>query len=1301
MNISLGIDLGASAVKYALINEDNLLLTSAYQLSFGRPLPVLLSMLASLEAQIDPQATLTVAISGNTSALLSGCGLFPVNEIAAIRSGIARLYPAAEFVIEIGGQNSKFLSGLHGNLQLFTGSNCAAGTGSFLEDQMSRLNMDISDYSACIKRAASVPRIAGRCSVFSKTDIIHHGQQGVPADDILLGLAYAVVRHYKSAVAKNITINAPVAFIGGTGFNLGIIQAVREIFHLREQDLFISQECGIVQALGTAILAKDRGTAASLAQLTKQIRSASEIPASICGTLPPLPEEAPRLMPVPTISVSKEEPLSCALGVDVGSTSTNLVLLDTETNNMIDSQYLRTAGNPLGAVMKGLASIQERLARKITICAVGTTGSGREYIGRRIGADCMRDEITAQATAALHFVPEADTVFEIGGQDSKYIRCSNGEIKEFEMNKICAAGTGAFIEEQAARMGLSLTEFYTLALQSEKPLDLGERCTVFIESAINREIAKGQAPEDITAGLCHAIVSNYLSKVVGDRPVGSKIVFLGGLAFNPAIVGAFRSHFGDRLVIPEYFSVSGAVGAALLANAEIMATGKATCFKGYPGCTEDRQASPSPAPAAAESPQTALLQKMEQFLLGDYTGVRDPRKKTIGIPRALTIYRMFPLFYEFFSQLGYNVLLSSKTDDTIIRKSQEYTREETCYPVKLMHGHMAELAEQKVDYIFMPRVHTMKHEISRTKRNFGCVYMQTAPVITANAIGLEERGIELLSPVLSMELGKTAMADALVQTGTRLGHSKPACAMAAAKGAAAFITYGRKSEQLGQELLKTLAPDEIAFVIITRPYGVNDPCLNMNVEGIIAGMGYQLLHLDHLPGHDIDTSGEYPNLYWPFGQHILSGAELIRQHPNLYAVYLTNHGCGPDTILAHLFREQMEGKPYLSLEVDEHVSPLGIITRIEAFVSSIKGQARPVAAPSSFTDCAGWIPHKPTGVNSSMKSLKKDLPVFLPYLYPYSQLLAAALEREGYLARSLPPTTADTLAKGKELARTKEYFTFTSLAGDILTAAARQERSQYLIWQTEGAEADGQYPYVIQSHLNRLGFHQTGLTAPFLEQLPLEPFSKQFFLTILAGDMLLAINADKQGSILLQLCNQLKHQPLDISVLQSLQKHTAVKTGPPDLLLCGDPSVLYNALLQDSLQKELHSRTAAQTPVLQYSPLSEYLLFLWQDALNPNAILPLLEIAGQVGFGTELAKLQSIADRYLPSYNGANGRYRLAKMISGNYRGLIQIASQYENTGTILELMPHIDSGKHLSLGFDGTFTQTDQLKLQAFLYYL
>ena len=450
--LSLGMDIGTSTVKLVLLKNQEIE-KQWMAVHHGTPFVCLKKGLSALELDADTPFSLCVTGS-NTEALLEQDSAIPsLGDIPAIVEGVRWIIPQVGSVIEIGSQGARFITDLQSRaLQFSVNEHCAGGTGSFFEDQMSRVGCKLEDYSSLVEQAQSVPRLSGRCAVFAKTDIIHRQQEGVSTPDILLGLCYAMIRNYKATIVRRLPICKPVVFCGGVTCNAGVIRAIRDVFGLSEEELIVPEFARYEAALGAALKASGSFTLRQLNDSLDRTLTTHHM----VGTLPKLELRPGTSLAEP--NATKIIPESgCALGIDIGSTSTDLVLVGAD-GELVDFQYLRTAGDPEGAVRKGLASIRQRFG-DIRFTAVGVTGSGRERIGKRIGADAVRDEITAQAKGAAHWVPEVDTVFEIGGQDSKYISIQNGEVVDFQMNKICAAGTGSFVEEQAARMGIPLAEF--------------------------------------------------------------------------------------------------------------------------------------------------------------------------------------------------------------------------------------------------------------------------------------------------------------------------------------------------------------------------------------------------------------------------------------------------------------------------------------------------------------------------------------------------------------------------------------------------------------------------------------------------------------------------------------------------------------------------------------------------------------------------------------------------------------------------------------------------------------------------
>ena len=1296
----LGIDIGTATVKLVLTDENKTIITTWETLHHNQPSTML--KMGITELGVFLTEAVAVGITGADALsfhkVLKDSGF--LEDVPAIVEGTKLLAPSARSIMEIGSQGSRFITQIDQVPQFATNGHCAGGTGSFFEDQMSRLGLSIEDYSELVEQATSVPRLSGRCAVFAKTDIIHRQQEGVRTPDILLGLCYAMIKNYKATIVRDLLVDKPVAFCGGVTKNRGVIRAIKEVFSLQENELIVPTYASFAGAVGAALHASGSFTSEQL------FLAADHMKESHHGSLSALPASSENTLFDPACT---QFPVSgkCALGIDIGSTSTDLVIIG-EHNELVDYQYLRTAGNPEAAVRKGLASIKERFG-ELVFQAVGVTGSGRERVGRMLGADAIRDEITAQAAGAAHCVPEVNTVFEIGGQDSKYIHIEDGRVVDFQMNKICAAGTGSFVEEQAARMGIPINEFGPLALTAKNPASLGERCTVFIETAIAAASAEGIAQNEIAAGLCYAIVKNYLHKVVGTKPVGNHIVLQGGVAYNPGIVAAFRAFYGERLIVNPYFSISGAFGVALLAKE--VNVGKKSSFAGYEfsGKTIHMDTRNEEVRKNIE-----FYHQADKLLLDGYTGERDPRKKTVGVPFALMIHKFFPMANAFFTSLGYNVLLTKPTNEETIRLSQENARGETCYPVKLIYGHMKQLIDAKVDYIFLPTIHTMKHELSHVEHNYGCVYMQTAAVSIGKALGLEEKGITLLSPVFDLDFGKEAMASAMVGLGKILGIPKPFCAKALLAGAMAVRKHTNAVEKQGKQLLDSLRPEDKVLVLITRNYGVSDPILNMGIPDLLLERGIKVITLSHLPGHVLDISEEYPNLYWPFGQHILSGAKLIAHHPNLYAVYLTNHGCGPDSMLSHLFKKEMGDKPYLQIEVDEHFSKVGIVTRIEAFLNSLsKRNAK--ALPADFD-----IENVTIRTSNIQPNVQKELPLYLPNLGLYTEFIRQYYEQTGHTVHVLPMADEEALSLGRAHTNSKEYLPFVVLLGSILKdqkERASQHSVQYLVPQTLGSEADGQYATVIDAILWQSGMKNIMLAAPIIEYVPEQTADLDLFArAIMTGDLLYAIPSEKRN------CFDVSYI-LEWSELEQLAKRIAKLTAKSTVLgVTGTPmclSVLNDGIL-DELEKEY---------TILRAPLIEYLYFLWREnrcgekkgkMLAGHKQAPSKEIMETIGlhmktigtllgkqnsFSADIQSLSDTADMYLRDFAGGNGRYRFAKTLELAKRtdAMLTVAPRYENTSIILQMrgLKQACETPLYEIEVDQDWDETAWSKLRAFLYYV
>jgi predicted CoA-substrate-specific enzyme activase len=453
---------------------------------------------------------------------------------------VGEFYPQVRTVIEIGGQDSKFLSlewdAARDKMVLadFAMNNlCAAGTGSFLDQQAERLGISIEDEFAQIALQSEHPaRIAGRCTVFAKSDMVHLQQKGTPLPDILAGLCSALARNFRGVIGRGKSFVPPILFQGGVSCNQAVARAFRRVLHLKPDALVIPEHPQLMVAIGAALVALDeqsQGGHCSVCDL-EAVQDLVHMQARTNTHVRALPCEGIAFAdPAPPV-LGTNGSTSVYLGIDVGSITTKVVLVD-ERARVVARRYLYTEGKPIDTVRRGLAEIGAQVGSAVSVRGVGTTGSGRHLVADLVGGDVVRSEITAQARAAIAIDPTVDTIFEIGGQDSKYISLDQGAVVNFAMNMACAAGTGSFLQEQADKLEIDIErDFRDLAFASECPVSLGERCTVFMESDLVHYQQQGVGTQDLIAGLAYAIVENYMNRVVGSRPIGKNVFFQGGVA---------------------------------------------------------------------------------------------------------------------------------------------------------------------------------------------------------------------------------------------------------------------------------------------------------------------------------------------------------------------------------------------------------------------------------------------------------------------------------------------------------------------------------------------------------------------------------------------------------------------------------------------------------------------------------------------------------------------------------------------------------------------------------------------------
>ncbi len=1114
--LHMGFDIGSISINTVLINNKMEIIKERYDYCNGKPFHRLKEILENLSADHPMSTIASFSFTGTGGRLAADViGGKYVNEIIAQSESVGRLFPQVKTVIEMGGEDSKLIfmdpatDQQYAQLSTFElNSICAAGTGSFLDQQAKRIGVSIeNEFGELSMKSENPPRIAGRCSVFAKSDMIHLQQIATPVHDIVAGLCFAVARNFISSIGRGKKFEFPVIFQGGVAANTGVIRAFRELLNAREGELIVPEHHASMGAIGAVfhslhqkslVKMKDQGIQKLADYLEEQKDSGKclepiKIPDTVINK---------KIHPI-----TEGEIVDVALGLDIGSLSTNIVLIDKE-NRVIARRYLPTASKPLEAIRRGISEVFDEVGDRVNVMAAGTTGSGRYLTGDFIGADVIRNEITAQATAAIVYDPEVDTIFEIGGQDSKYISIDNGIVIDFEMNKVCAAGTGSFLEEQAEKLDISIIkEFENLAFKAKSPPALGDRCTVFMESDLNAHQQKGTAKEDLIAGLAYSIVQNYIQKVVRKKRIGNHILFQGGVTNNQAVVSAFEQITGKKIYAPPHFDITGAIGSAILAREYNIKNKIKTRFKGSDiakipykldrftckSCSNmceirririEGESKPLYFGGRCEKWELAerkgkgqdipnYFEERTEMLLTDFDNEKkEDKKTTIGIPRGLMIfYQQFPFWRTFWEELGFQVVLSDESNDTLIKKALDTLVAETCFPVEVIQGHIRNLFDKEVDYIFTPFIINAKAEPDNPTNNVNCPWVQTYPFMAKTALSDEEKG-KLLIPALNFRYFGNVLNKELsdfMWEQFRVSSKKVVRAINLADQRQ--TEFENKLVVRGQEVLENLPDDKECLVIMGRPYNTGDPSLNLSMVEKLINMDVLPIPMDYLPLGSEHITQDYPQMYWPNGQKILAATRIIARDDRLHSIYMSNFRCGPDSFLAHFVHEEMRGKPYLELEIDEHSADAGMITRYEAFLDSLKGAKELIEKKKEII------------VPSGMKSAPMEgRTLYFPYMYDGAYAIAAASRSCGLDADVLPMTDETALELGRKYTSSRECFPMICTTGSflkkILDPESDPSKLSFFMPDHNGPCRFGQYNRFQRVVFDRLGYKDVKIISP-------------------------------------------------------------------------------------------------------------------------------------------------------------------------------------------------------------------------------
>ncbi|MHA1910773.1 MAG: acyl-CoA dehydratase activase [Candidatus Kariarchaeaceae archaeon] len=870
-----------------------------------------------------------------------------ISEISAIERGIKELDQGIDAVISLGGE-SFLLYLLEDNLvkNVISHDKCAAGSGEFFVQQSGRLNLTLEEAIEKARRG-NIVSLASRCSVHCKSDITHKLNRGETSiEDVLYSLIDSMVSKVITLIYQSKIKVKKLLLIGGVALNEVFVEIIKD--RMKESEVIVDKMSPVFEAYGSALLTEDKPKEKEVKLLTHS--SFSRLSSlKLYKSLVTIIEEE---------TINKEIGKGpFVLGVDVGSTTTKTVLVNPEDNSVIASYYGRTNGNPVKATKECINELIRKVGN-VTVNLTGITGSGRQIVGAYLGTDAIFNEISAHARGAAFYDEEVDTIFEIGGQDAKFMLLQNKVPIDYAMNAACSAGTGSFLEESAkSDLGITVFEISDIALQADSPVKFKADCAAFINSDIRSALLEGYERDDIVGGLVYSIVDNYLNKVKGSRPVGRKIFFQGGVAKNFAVGYAFAQATGKEIVIPPNPELVGAFGIALLSidkraenqihssveiSLEALATNEMKALKSFTCkacsnyCTIERY-----MVGGRKFPFGGSCSKYEHQWKGsikideadDLVSIRndlifgeqplqpnEAKSGTIGIPRALLTHSLFPLFAKFFKELGFQVILSGIDDE-----KDMITNAPFCYPVQIAHGAVLDLVKKGVEHIFVPHVNLLPKE-KEWKDSTICPVAQSNPYYISGIFP----EIVFLSPVLDFSEGYEK-SESLIDIVVKEFQISPDFAKEAyLKAVKAQQEVENEFLRLGKEALAKLEDSDFGVLLVGRSYNAFPPETSQSIAKKLTSRGVPVIPFDFIP---VGGEGDFS---WFFSNYVQFAVNLVKKNKKLFLLYINSFSCTIDAFTQSFVRSEMVSKPYLIMEIDAHTGDAGTQTRLEAFVEIIK-----------------------------------------------------------------------------------------------------------------------------------------------------------------------------------------------------------------------------------------------------------------------------------------------------------------------------------------------------------------------------
>lgn len=1114
--LCLGLDIGSTTVKVVVLDGG----TPVWQ-EYRRHHADVQAEVARLVAEVAerfPGSSVRPAVTGSAGLGLAQRLELPfVQEVIAGTTAIGRLVPDADVVVELGGEDAK-LTFLKPTPEQRMNGSCAGGTGAFIDQMATLLHTDAPGLDALAADHEHLYRIASRCGVFAKSDLQPLINEGARREDLAASIFQAVATQTISGLAAGRRIGGTVVFLGGP---LHYLPQLRVAFERaladRVQTFVTPPDAQLAVALGAALSA--RGPMLSLDELAARVRVGGVI-VTAGGGLPPLfaDEEARAAFDarhaearVPQIDVA-EATGACFLGIDAGSTTIKAVAID-DQQRIVWSHYASNGGDPVGAAADIVRRVRRALPGSAILARSAVTGYGEGLIKAALHVDDGEIETMAHYRAAEHLAPGVTSVIDIGGQDMKYLQVRDGTIDSIAVNEACSSGCGSFLQTFAETMDLDLERFTAAALASYAPVDLGSRCTVFMNSSVKQAQKEGATVGDISAGLSYAVVRNALFKVIKLRDagqLGDRVVVQGGTFCNDAVLRAFELLTGREVVRPDIAGLMGAFGAALIARANfvpgrpsaILSTAQLRGLKivttqtvcrlcqnhcrcttstfddGASHVTGNRcERGADPTTSESDLPNLADYTYKRLFAYRRLTAAKATRGD-IGIPRALNLYENYPLWFTTLTALGFRVMISGRSSHDVFERGMEsITSENVCYPAKLVHGHVVDLVNRGVRTIFYPSISYEQELVDGADGCYSCPVVAGYPqVIVNNVEQLREHGVRFLNPFLHLgkrELLARRLAEVFAEDGVTEAEAAAALELGFAEDAKVKADIRAEGERALEQLRATGGR---GIVLAGRPYHV-DPEVNHGIPELITGLGMAVFTEASVLGAPEAGQLERPlrvRDQWAYHSRLYAAADVVARRADLQLVQLTSFGCGLDAITSDQVAEILQSRDdvYTALKIDE-VSSLGAARiRLRSLAAATRERAardreREHAARTRERRAVARVPFT--------TAMRKEHTILAPQMSPvHFRLLQAALQRSGYRVEVLETVSAQEVDTGLTYVNNDACYPAIMVVGQLVEAFTSgrydPEQTSVMITQTGGMCRATNYTGLLRKGLQDAGY---------------------------------------------------------------------------------------------------------------------------------------------------------------------------------------------------------------------------------------